>query len=99
MVAKSGLMLGLGEEDEEVVGVMSDLAAAGCRCLTLGQYLQPMRANLPVERYRRPEEFDALAEVGRKLGIDRIVAGPLVRSSYRAAEVYSELMAATAERQ
>jgi lipoyl synthase len=86
---KSGLMVGLGEEIEEVVAVMRELAAAGVAALTIGQYLQPGRGNLPVERYRRPEEFAALEEAGRAVGIARVAAGPLVRSSYRAREMQS----------
>lgn len=93
-VAKSGMMLGLGEEREEVIGVMEDLAEAGCRSLTLGQYLQPTRDSLSVARYLEPQEFEDLAVAGGDLGIERVVAGPLVRSSYRAGEVYRELAAA-----
>ena len=88
---KSGLMVGLGEEIDEVVAVMRDLAAAGVSVLTIGQYLQPSRESLPVERYRHPEEFAALAEAGRAAGIARVTAGPLVRSSYRAQESYHRL--------
>ncbi len=81
---KSGIMLGLGEEREEVVAVMRDLRAHGCDMLTLGQYLQPSRYHLAVERFWTPEEFDALGEVGRDLGFDNVASGPLVRSSYHA---------------
>jgi lipoic acid synthetase len=84
-------MLGLGEKRDEVLSVMKDLASAGCRCLTLGQYLQPTRENLPVERFLAPEEFEALAEEGRRAGIELVVAGPLVRSSYRAGETCRSL--------
>ena len=83
-IAKSGLMLGLGERRDEVLSVMDDLASAGCRCLTLGQYLQPTGENLPVERFLAPAEFEEFAEEGRRAGIELVVAGPLVRSSYRA---------------
>ena len=93
-LAKSGMMLGLGEEREEVIEVMKDLAGAGCRSLTLGQYLQPTRDNLPVARYLEPQEFEDLAAAGRDLGIEGIVAGPLVRSSYRAGKIYRERAAA-----
>jgi lipoyl synthase len=85
---KSGLMVGLGEQLDEVVGVMRDLAAAGVSALTVGQYLQPSRESLPVEIYRRPEEFAALEDAGRAAGIARVQAGPLVRSSYKARETY-----------
>lgn len=88
-VTKSGMMLGLGEKSEEVIEVMRDLAAAGCRSLTLGQYLQPGRENLPVARYLEPREFENLAREGEDLGIERVVAGALVRSSYRAGEIYA----------
>jgi lipoic acid synthetase len=85
---KTGLMLGLGEDEEEVVQVCRDLASAGCSSLTIGQYLQPSRSHLPVERYRTPGEFAELAARGRAAGIPRVVAGPLVRSSYRAAALF-----------
>ena len=92
-VTKSGMMLGLGEKREEVLEVMRDLAGAGCRSLTLGQYLQPTRNNLAVRRYLEPEEYEDLARAGTELGIERVVAGPLVRSSYRAGEIYDDLTA------
>jgi len=81
---KSGLMVGFGEEPEEIVAVMRDLAEAGVAALTIGQYLQPGREHLPVARYWRPEEFVALGAAGRAAGIAQVTAGPLVRSSYRA---------------
>ncbi len=81
---KSGLMLGLGETIEEVHAVMRDLRAHDCDMLTLGQYLQPSRAHLPVERFVEPSEFDALAAYGRELGFANVAAAPLVRSSYHA---------------
>jgi lipoic acid synthetase len=84
MRVKSSLMLGLGETDEEVVGVMSDLRGAGVDVVTLGQYLQPTREHLPVDRYVSPEQFESLARRGRELGFLHVEAGPLVRSSYRA---------------
>lgn len=84
---KSGLMVGLGEETDEVVEVMRDLAGAGVFALTIGQYLQPRRESLPVERYWRPEEFEALVAAGRAAGIARVAAAPLVRSSYRARQL------------
>jgi lipoic acid synthetase len=86
MTTKSGLMLGLGERTEEVVSVMEDLRAAGCDILTLGQYLQPTREHLPVERFVHPDEFRALKEQGRTLGFRHVESGPLVRSSYHAHE-------------
>ncbi|MFH1143875.1 MAG: lipoyl synthase [Candidatus Eisenbacteria bacterium] len=85
LVAKSGFMLGLGESEREVRALLDDLRAAGCQCLTLGQYLQPGAGNLPVQRYYAPEEFDEFAREARARGFTRVQSGPLVRSSYRAA--------------
>lgn len=87
---KSGLMLGLGEQAEEVLEVMALLLQAGCRRLTLGQYLAPTRQHLPVERYVPPEEFDQLRVKGLAMGFDHIEAGPLVRSSYHAQQQFEE---------
>ncbi|MEI7851725.1 MAG: lipoyl synthase [Kiritimatiellales bacterium] len=84
---KSGLMLGLGETDEEIFQCLEDLYAAGVRLLTLGQYLAPTRKHHPVERYLSPEHFDKLAARARELGFEGVAAGPLVRSSYRADEL------------
>ncbi len=81
---KSGLMLGLGETDEEIFQTLDDLYAAGVRLLTLGQYLAPTREHHPVERFISPAHFDELAERARELGFSGVAAGPLVRSSYRA---------------
>jgi len=81
---KSGLMLGLGEADDEVEGALRDLRGAGVGLLTLGQYLRPSPDHLPVERFVAPEAFRAWAERARALGFDEVAAGPLVRSSYRA---------------
>ena len=81
---KSGLMLGLGETDEEIFECLNDLYAAGVRLLTLGQYLAPTRAHYPVERFISPEHFDELAAKAGQIGFSGVAAGPLVRSSYRA---------------
>lgn len=81
---KSGLMLGLGENLEEVQHVMQDLRDHGCRMLTLGQYLQPSRHHLAVERFVTPAEFDQLEEIGKKMGFEHVASGPMVRSSYHA---------------
>ncbi len=81
---KSGLMLGLGEEMEEVVEVMRDMRAHNVEMLTLGQYLQPTKHHLPVERYVTPEEFDELYKIGIDLGFKHVASGPMVRSSYHA---------------
>jgi len=81
---KSGLMLGLGETFDEIVAVLQDLRAHQCEMLTLGQYLQPSRHHLPVERFISPEEFAQLAETARALGFSNVASGPMVRSSYHA---------------
>ncbi len=81
---KSGLMLGLGESIDEVKQVLRDLREHGCRMLTLGQYLQPSRHHLPVERFVTPEEFSDLAEFAKSLGFEQVASGPMVRSSYHA---------------
>jgi lipoic acid synthetase len=85
-VTKSGLMVGLGEAWEEIRQVMRDLCAVRCDILTIGQYLQPSRRHLPVRRIYTPEEFLHLRQEGLSLGLRHVEAGPLVRSSYHAAE-------------
>ena len=89
LVTKSGLMLGLGETWDELLAVFADLRAAGCDVLTMGQYLTPTLKHIPVARYLPPSEFDALADLARKLGFRQVVAGPFVRSSYHADEMVS----------
>lgn len=84
VLTKSGIMLGLGETTEEVLTTMQDLADCGTDILTLGQYLQPSRKHLPIERYYRPEEFEELRVAGLEMGFRWVESGPLVRSSYRA---------------
>jgi len=86
LVTKSGLMLGLGESDLEIRAVMADLVESGCDILTLGQYLQPTRTHLVVNRYYHPDEFSTLREAGLRLGFRHVESGPLVRSSYHAEE-------------
>lgn len=81
---KSGLMLGLGEEISDVEGVLRDMRAHQVNMLTLGQYLQPSRDHLPVERYVTPDEFDQLGKFAYSLGFDQVASGPMVRSSYHA---------------
>lgn len=83
---KSGLMLGLGETRDEVIATLRDLRAVDCQRLTLGQYLRPSLAHLPVDRYWTPEEFTELGSIARELGFADVRSGPLVRSSYHAAE-------------
>jgi len=87
LTVKSGLMLGLGECREEIRDTLADLKHAGCRYLTLGQYLAPSETHFPVIRYAPPHEFEDLAETARSMGFQRVAAGPLVRSSYRAEEL------------
>ena len=84
---KSGLMLGLGETQEELLDTLADLLDAGCDLLTLGQYLQPSPQHLPVVRYVPPEEFDELGRLAKSLGFRQVASGPFVRSSYRAREM------------
>ncbi len=91
MVAKSGLMVGLGETRDELVGVLLDLARSGCRVVTIGQYLQPTPEQVPVERFWTPGEFAELEEDGRELGLE-VFAGPFVRSSYRAEEAFLKVL-------
>jgi lipoyl synthase len=86
VVTKSGLMVGLGETHDEMVGAFEDLRAAGVQVLTVGQYLRPSERHLPVVRYWHPDEFKALEDAAYALGFDHIAAGPLVRSSYHADE-------------
>jgi len=85
MTTKSGLMLGLGEQNEEVLEVMNDLRLVGCDILTLGQYLQPSKVHEPVDRFVLPEEFVMFKERGVSMGFRHVESGPLVRSSYHAA--------------
>jgi lipoyl synthase len=82
--SKSGIMLGLGETEEEVMQVMDDLRRVGCEVMTIGQYLQPSKSHLPVEEYIRPEQFEKYSVIGLEKGFRHVESGPLVRSSYRA---------------
>jgi len=90
-ITKSGLMLGLGEEKEEVLQVMADLCTVSCDLLTLGQYLQPSGRHHRVARYVPPEEFEALRQEGEKMGFKAVFSAPLVRSSFHAAEVFEKI--------
>jgi len=85
-VSKSGLMVGFGETREEITEVLEDLRMADCLRLTVGQYQQPTRDHWPVARWWTPEEFGSIGEEARRLGFRHVAAGPLVRSSYRAAQ-------------
>ena len=91
VLSKSGIMLGLGETVDEVLDTMQDLVDIGVDILTLGQYLQPSKKHLPIERYYTPAEFDQLRAMGIEMGFKWVESGPLVRSSYRAAEQVREL--------
>ncbi len=91
VLTKSGIMVGLGETFEEVVEVMQDLANIGVDILTIGQYLQPSKKHLPVERYYTPDEFDEFKRIGLEMGFKWVESGPLVRSSYRAEQQVREL--------
>ena len=82
--AKSGMMVGLGETEEEVIQTMDDLANVGCEVLTIGQYLQPSRKHLGVKEYISLEQFRKYREIGLEKGFRFVESGPLVRSSYRA---------------
>jgi len=92
---KSGLMLGLGELPEEVEKTLQDLLEADCSILTLGQYLQPSREHIKVERFIPPAEFDEWKKIALKMGVAEVASGPLVRSSYRAKNIYQALTSNT----
>ncbi len=84
---KTGLILGLGETEEELLDTLADLVEAGCEMLTLGQYLQPSPEQLPVERHLPPEQFNVLGRAARRLGFKHVASGPFVRSSYHARQM------------
>jgi lipoic acid synthetase len=88
IVTKSGLMLGLGEHPEEILNTLKDLLDAGCRLLTLGQYLRPSNAHLPVKRFIPPQEFDNWRKIALEMGFIEAAGGPFVRSSYHAKKLY-----------
>jgi len=90
---KSGIMVGLGEEWDEVVSTLRDLRQAGCQIVTIGQYLRPSAANLPMSRYYTPAQFAELKRIGLDLGFGHVESGPLVRSSYHAHEQVQSLAA------
>jgi lipoic acid synthetase len=91
VLTKSGIMLGLGETWDEIVAVMQDVVDCGVDILTIGQYLQPSRNHLPIEKYYHPDEFEQLRQIGYEMGFRWVESGPLVRSSYRAAQQVAEL--------
>jgi lipoic acid synthetase len=88
---KSGLMLGFGERPEEILETLRDLLGAGCGLLTLGQYLQPSKDHLPVQRFVPPEEFDRWRDTALQMGFAEVASGPFVRSSYHAKELFQAL--------
>lgn len=94
LLAKSNLILGMGETDDEVVDTLADLHAAGCQLITITQYLRPSSRHHPVHRWVKPDEFVALDGVARNLGFLGVLSGPLVRSSYRAGRMHAEATSA-----
>lgn len=94
-ITKSGMMLGLGETPDQVLDTMDDLQKTGVDILTIGQYLSPSEKNLPVVRFVPPSEFEYYKIMGEEKGIPHIVSGPLVRSSYRAADAYRSVLEKT----
>lgn len=88
MTTKSGLMVGLGESQDELRQTLADLRTVGCDLVTIGQYLQPTPKHAPIARFYEPAEFDELARVAEALGFSGVASGPFVRSSYNAAEVF-----------
>jgi lipoic acid synthetase len=88
---KSGLMVGLGETEEQVYETLEDLLANGVRMLTIGQYLRPSTTHEPVRRYVTPEEFERYGERAKAMGFHAVASGPFVRSSYKAETLYAEM--------
>ena len=97
MTVKSGIMVGIGERPEEVLELMADVRETGCQIFTIGQYLQPTKGHLAVDRFVGPEEFSHYRDEGLAMGFDVVEAGPLVRSSYHADEQAAELGAPRSE--
>jgi lipoyl synthase len=91
IVTKSGIMLGLGEQEEEVLETFQDLLNVKCNILTIGQYLQPTKQHLPVKRFVTPEEFKNLRDAAMRMGFDEVASGPFVRSSYHAKDLFKAL--------
>jgi len=90
LLTKSGFMLGLGEIQEEVLELLRDLREVGCDFLTIGQYLQPRKDRLPVERFIPPEEFEEYKRIGEEMGFKAVASGPFVRSSFHAFEMFTK---------
>lgn len=91
LVTKSSIIVGLGESEEEVTKAMKDLRGSGVDIVTIGQYLRPTKAQLPVEKFWKGSEFEKFREVGEKLGFSGVVSGPFVRSSYKAKQTYLQV--------
>jgi len=91
VLTKSGLMVGLGETDEEVLEAMSDIKKTGCDIITIGQYLKPPNSKLEVKRYVKPETFERFKEAAERMGFAFVASAPLVRSSFNAAEILESL--------
>lgn len=90
LITKTGIMVGLGESEAEVVELMQDVRKVGVRLMTIGQYLQPTKSHIPVIEYVTPEQFAKYREIGLELGFDNVESGPLVRSSYMAEKTFIE---------
>jgi lipoic acid synthetase len=90
-LCKTGLMVGLGEREDEVIAVMKDARDRGCEILTIGQYLAPSRAHYPVAEYVHPDTFDRYRRIAQDMGFRSVASGPLVRSSFLAHRAYREL--------
>jgi lipoic acid synthetase len=89
LITKSGLMVGLGETKKDIIDTLKDLKNGGCDIVTIGQYLQPTKNHLPVEKYYSPQEFEEIKMTGKEIGLSWIEAGPLVRSSFHARIIYN----------
>jgi lipoic acid synthetase len=90
ITAKTGIMLGLGETESEVLQLMDDALAHGCRIITIGQYMQPSRKNIQVSEYIHPDKFEEYKQIAIKKGFDQVESGPFVRSSYCAEKNISD---------
>jgi lipoyl synthase len=98
IISKSGIMVGLGETDDEVIAVLHDFHDVGCRMVTIGQYLRTSKEHTAPERFVSPEQFAYFEEAGRSLGIGSVFAGPFVRSSFHAREVFMDVSGGMAKR-
>ncbi|MEO0142327.1 MAG: lipoyl synthase, partial [candidate division WOR-3 bacterium] len=85
---KSGIMVGLGEKEDEIIETLRDLKDTNVDIVTIGQYLQPTKKHVPVQKYYTPDEFDKFKKIGEEIGIKYVISGPLVRSSYHASDVF-----------